>query len=60
MVFFRDNLIRISPLRLKRINSINLAISYHAQVFPWCKGDTLDSFLIFRLSYSSAYVGGLA
>ena len=44
MVSFKDNLIRISLLDLKRINLINYSINYHAQVFPWCKGDTLDSF----------------
>ena len=44
MVSFKDNLIRISLLDLNRINLINHLNNYHAQVFPWCKGDTLDSF----------------
>ena len=32
---------------LKRISLINHSLNDHAEVFPWCKGDTIDSFSMY-------------
>ena len=37
-------MIFLFELYLKSIGLSNYSLNFHAQVIPWCKGDTLDSY----------------